>query len=123
MAEVEVAKLTLRCGNEHAGDLWPPESGLDPFGVVRPDDHRGSLRVRFLQPLHVLAPVEDQGLVERDLVLAFDGDLGHAAPGGAEPPLPHSATDSPGAIAAISESVVTASRNASGVPVRRGNVP
>jgi hypothetical protein len=46
--------------------------------------------VRIFELAHVLDPVEDERVVERDVVLALDGDLRHAPPGGAEPALSHS---------------------------------
>ena len=63
------------------------------------------------------------GVAVQSKFLALDRDFQDAPPRCAEPALPHSSYVAPGAMSMISQLVVRASRQASGVPVRSGNVP
>src|SRR6187551_1944766 len=123
LSEVELAELALLWRDEHASDLRALERCTHRIGRRSADDDGDSLRVRLLETAHVLHPVEDEGVVERDVVLALDGDLRHAPPRGAEPALPHSSTDSPGSGVRISTPLGACSLSWSGVPVSSGKVP
>jgi hypothetical protein len=123
LAEVEVAELALLRGNQHAGDLGAFERRAYGLGRRGADDYWNSLCVCLLEATDVVDPVQDERIVEVDVVLAFDRDFGDAPSGCAEPALPHSSYVAPGAMSTISQLVVSASRQASGVPVRSGKVP
>ena len=79
--------------------------------------------MRLLEAADIVDPVEDERVADGDVVLALDGDFRDALPRCAEPALPHSSYVAPGAMSTISQLVVSASRHASGVPVRSGKVP
>src|SRR5207247_6493039 len=119
-SEVEVPETALLRRDEHTGDLWSFERSADGIGVRRPHDDGGPAVVRLLQPGRVGDAVEHERLVERKLVLPLDHDLRHAAPGGAEPALPHKSTDSPGSGVRISTSLGTRRFNSSGRPTSTG---
>jgi hypothetical protein len=61
-AEVQLEQLTLVRWDEHAGDLWAFERGLDSLRAAGSDNHRDSLGVRRLQSAHVRDVVDDQQL-------------------------------------------------------------
>ena len=123
LAEVEVPQLALLRRDEHAGDLRAFERRAYRLGRRGADDHRDSLCMCLLEATHVIHPVDDERVVEWDVVLALDRDFRDAPPRCAEPALPHSSYVAPGAMSTISQLVVSASRQASGVPVRSGKVP
>ena len=80
--------------HEDARDLRPRERRLDLLGRRRADDDGRARSERLPQPLAVVDVVEHERL--RDVELALDRELRHAAPGRAEPALSHTVTDSPG---------------------------
>ena len=77
------------CGNEHARHLGTCERAGDRLGVRGSYDDGRPAGVRLAEALLVAHVVEDERLLERDLVLALDRDLGHLAARGPEPALPH----------------------------------
>src|SRR3954451_949148 len=123
LPEVEVHELTMRRRDEDAGDLRAFERRANGLGVCGADDYRDSLRMRFLEASDIVDPVEDERVADGDVVLTLDGDFRDTLPRRAEPALPHSSYVAPSAMSTISQLVVSASRHASGVPVRSGNVP
>jgi len=122
-AEVELSELPLLGRDEHACHLRPFERSPDVIRARRAHDDRDSLNVSLLEAGEVLGRIEDERVIEGDVVLALDRNFGDAPAGCAEPAFSHSSYESPGATAMISQFVVSASRQASGVPVRSGKVP
>src|SRR5581483_5385017 len=105
-------------GDDRGRDLRPRERRLHLVGRPRAHGDRATLGVRLAERV-VVDVVEHERVAEVEL--SFDADLGHTAPGGAEPALPHSWTVSPGSMRSTCDFVSAAS--ASGVPVSSPNVP
>src|SRR5262249_22900760 len=100
LPEVEVEQLAALWRDEHRRHFGTRERRFDLPGRASADRHRGPVLVRDVQARLVGHVVEDEGAL--DVQLSINRNLGNAAPCRTEPPLSHTATDSPGWIAWIS---------------------
>src|SRR5919109_2601514 len=78
-AQVELTELTLLWRDEHARHFGSRQRTRHRLGVRRPDDDGPAPLVRFAQSRVVLDVGEDERFFERNVVLAFDRDLGNTA--------------------------------------------
>src|SRR5919204_3334054 len=121
--EVEVEELAGALRHDDARHLRPAEGAQHLVGGTGTDDHGPAFVVRRPERLDVVDALEDERvLVHRNGGISFDGDLRDAAPGGAEPALPHTVTVSPGSTACTLTWGASCC-SSSGVPWSSGKVP